>query len=275
MTPGEFSREFDIEYNNITSNLAAPLNEYEKSVFLTKAEEQFVVGLAGSFETNERSRKILLPLLETATSAPTRYSDVYKLAVSDSSVFFLIPDDVMCIVYEEVRIAKSAGDRCLAGKVLKVFPTTHDTLQRVIDDPFIGKAKDRALRLDVSVGDSVEFGNINVVQTGSITINPVPTNDITIYTGISEFGKFSEIVYRMADLKSDADRYFIRYLRMPKPIVTVDLSQEFPGQQLMINGVSGGPSPCELDTTCHRTIVEAAAAMAVAAYKRVERSNNQ
>lgn len=275
MTPEQFSLEFDIEYNNITSNLAAPINEYEKSVFLSKALERFVTSVAGSFETNERTRKMLLPLLETASVQPTSFTDVYKLAISDSSVFFLIPDDVMCIVYEEVRMSKSAGDRCLAGKVLKVFPTTHDTLQRVIDDPFIGMAKDRALRLDVSVGDAVEFGTINVVPTGSITINPVPTNDITIYTGISEFGKFSEVVYRRADLKSEADMYFIRYLRMPKPIVTVDLSQEFPGKNLSINGVSGGPSPCELDATCHRAIVEGAAALAVAAYKRVERSNNQ
>lgn len=35
MTLEEFSNEFDILYNNITSNQAPPLDEYEKSVLLT------------------------------------------------------------------------------------------------------------------------------------------------------------------------------------------------------------------------------------------------
>ena len=37
MTTPEFSNEFDVLYNNIMSNAAPGLNEYEKSVFLTKA----------------------------------------------------------------------------------------------------------------------------------------------------------------------------------------------------------------------------------------------
>lgn len=41
----EFSIEFDILYNNISSNKAPGLNEYEKSVFLTKAQEQIVTEL--------------------------------------------------------------------------------------------------------------------------------------------------------------------------------------------------------------------------------------
>lgn len=37
MTLQEFSDEFDVLYNNIMSNQAPGLDEYEKSVFLTKA----------------------------------------------------------------------------------------------------------------------------------------------------------------------------------------------------------------------------------------------
>ena len=37
MTPIEFSTEFDVLYNNITSNQAPGLNEYEKSIFLLHA----------------------------------------------------------------------------------------------------------------------------------------------------------------------------------------------------------------------------------------------
>lgn len=49
MTASEFNTEFDVLYNNITSNQAPGLNGYEKSVFLTKAENQI---LAERFNKN-------------------------------------------------------------------------------------------------------------------------------------------------------------------------------------------------------------------------------
>lgn len=42
MTTQEFSNEFDVLYNNIMSNQAPGLDEYEKSIFLTKAQEELV-----------------------------------------------------------------------------------------------------------------------------------------------------------------------------------------------------------------------------------------
>nr|DAG91963.1 MAG TPA: hypothetical protein [Crassvirales sp.] len=42
MTCEEFSNEFDILYNNIMSNQAPGLDEYEKSVFLTRAQDDIV-----------------------------------------------------------------------------------------------------------------------------------------------------------------------------------------------------------------------------------------
>lgn len=42
MKTQEFSNEFDVLYNNIMSNAAPGLNEYEKSVFLTKAQEEII-----------------------------------------------------------------------------------------------------------------------------------------------------------------------------------------------------------------------------------------
>ena len=40
MTNSELSNEFDVLYNSITSNQAPGLDEYEKSVFLTKAQDE-------------------------------------------------------------------------------------------------------------------------------------------------------------------------------------------------------------------------------------------
>lgn len=42
MTAQEFSNEFNILYNNISSNGAPGLDEYEKSVFLSKAQEELI-----------------------------------------------------------------------------------------------------------------------------------------------------------------------------------------------------------------------------------------
>lgn len=42
MNNSEFSNEFDVLYNSITSNQAPGLDEYEKSVFLTKAQDEIV-----------------------------------------------------------------------------------------------------------------------------------------------------------------------------------------------------------------------------------------
>ena len=42
MTPKEFSSQFDILYDNITSGKAPGLNDYEKSVLLTKAQDQLI-----------------------------------------------------------------------------------------------------------------------------------------------------------------------------------------------------------------------------------------
>ena len=42
MSIREFSDQFDVLYNNITSNQAPGLTEYEKSVFLTKAQDEII-----------------------------------------------------------------------------------------------------------------------------------------------------------------------------------------------------------------------------------------
>ena len=57
-TSEEWSIEFDLLYNNISSNQAPGLTEYEKSVFLTQAQEALILdlykGVTGdSFEATE------------------------------------------------------------------------------------------------------------------------------------------------------------------------------------------------------------------------------
>ena len=106
MTLKEFSIEFDLLYNNISSNQAPGLNEYEKSVFLTQAQEAIILdlykGAAGdSFETTEEVTRYLNSLVLT-----------YNVEQPGDSVSILnkieseitLPDDLMFIIYQSAKI---------------------------------------------------------------------------------------------------------------------------------------------------------------------------
>ena len=74
MTPQEFSSEFDILYNNIMSNKAPGLDDYEKSFFLTQAQEILVLtyyngnnSSKDSFEKTEEVRRYLDALVTKET----------------------------------------------------------------------------------------------------------------------------------------------------------------------------------------------------------------
>ena len=84
ITPEELSGRFDVLLNSysqkantgdISSVVDINLNEYEKSVFLTKAQEEVVVNLyngkniyGDSFESTEEIRRYLDALIKTASS---------------------------------------------------------------------------------------------------------------------------------------------------------------------------------------------------------------
>lgn len=149
MTNSEFSSEFDVMYNNIMSNAAPGLDEYEKSVFLTKAQEQIVIELyentAGtSFEKDEEARRFLGNLVKTYTTDAKLDN---QLGLSKTSVFFQIPEDVWFITYESA-ILKDERLGCLDGIEAVIVPVSQDYFYRIQKNPFRGPAKGRALRLD-------------------------------------------------------------------------------------------------------------------------------
>ena len=80
MKVDEFSNEFDILYNNITSNQAPGLDEYEKSVFLTKAQDEIIKSYFNprlnktqeGFDGNERRQIDFSMILESKVIYPTK-----------------------------------------------------------------------------------------------------------------------------------------------------------------------------------------------------------
>ena len=84
MTNLELSNEFDVLYNNITSNQAPGLDEYEKSVFLTKAQDEIVKAyfnpktnkVQEGFDGNEKRQIDFSMIMRSATFKNTIYTPV-------------------------------------------------------------------------------------------------------------------------------------------------------------------------------------------------------
>lgn len=156
MTNTEFSAEFDIMYNNIMSNAAPGLDEYEKSVFLTNAQEGFVKDLYNgtsitSFEKSEEARR---SLDELVTTFRTSNKEEGNLGLSKNSIFFQVPKDVWFITYES---AIFNDERLCSGTTeATIVPTTQDNFYKIQRNPFRGPTKGRALRLD-NAGNIIEL----------------------------------------------------------------------------------------------------------------------
>lgn len=150
MTTQEFSLEFDLMYNNIMSNQAPGLSEYEKSLFLTQAQEALVLDiysgkLGSSFESTEEVTDYLSPLVKQATYT----TKVEGKGLDSKSVFFNIDTDIWFKTGEKA-IIKDDSLKCgnSTEREVDVVPVTQDTLYRTKNSPFRGPNERRILRLD-------------------------------------------------------------------------------------------------------------------------------
>lgn len=190
MTTSEFSNEFDVLINASgdgydKNNLA--FDEYEKSIFLTKAQEEIIIDLyngknpfGDSFEKTEEIRRYLSDLIKTYT---TTDKEVGYTGLSKSSVFFELPDDLWFITYESVNL-KDDRLGCRSGENISVIPITQDEYHRIGKNPFRGANERKALRLDLS-------------------------------------NKVVEIVS-----KYNVESYLVRYLSRPVPIILTNLADD-------------------------------------------------
>lgn len=158
MTLEEFSNEFDTlinSYDNtsqfgITSS-NIEFNEYEKSVFLTQAQEEIIKELytgknitQDSFEKTEEIRRYLGSLVKTSTRKD-KLNDLK--GITDTSIFYNLPDGLLFITYEQVKFDDTKLG-CLNGTTAVVVPTTQDEYYKVSNNPFRGPNNLRVLRLD-------------------------------------------------------------------------------------------------------------------------------
>lgn len=156
MSTEEFEREFDILYNNIMSNAAPSIDAYEKSVFLTKAQEEIVTAIYdGSFEHTEKlteSIDVLVTQMTYDSFFDAEPVPDWKKISPDSRMFKLSPP-AMFITYEE--LTSHEKDKCGNETKVLVKPVKHDEYYRIIRNPFRRPRKREALRLNTE--DMVEI----------------------------------------------------------------------------------------------------------------------
>ena len=158
MTNEEFSNEFDnlVNSNSIIKPFgvdSTPLefDEYEKSMFLTKAQESVVISLyngnltGDSFEKTEELRRYLSNLVKTYSTT----DEIDGEGLTEDSHFFHIPEDILFITYESVNLEDTKLG-CIDGEGILVMPITQDEYHRIKRNPFRGSNERRALRLDLS-----------------------------------------------------------------------------------------------------------------------------
>lgn len=162
MSNPEFDTQFDILYDNISSNSAPGLNKFEKSVFLTRAQEEIVkqyytgVNLQKTgFDGNEDVRRALEELVKTHKATIYTEGD----GLSKFSRFYQIPENVFFIVFEKVAISN--------GNDIMVKPITHDEYHISSKNPFRKPSNCRAWRLDVAKLNDAKV--VEIITEATIT----------------------------------------------------------------------------------------------------------
>lgn len=152
MNVQEFSNTFDTllqpyitkDVNGNQNNLA--FDEYEKSIFLTKAQEQIVLELYQELEQSEEVRKYLSNLIKTDNYAPVGEQDETLINNNFKSYKVDISNDILFMIYEQCTL--SDKNNCINNKIVSVVPTIHDDLDKVLKNPFKSPNSRKVIRLD-------------------------------------------------------------------------------------------------------------------------------
>lgn len=226
MTTQEFSSEFDVLYNNIMSNAAPGLDEYEKSVFLTKAQNELLKNYFNpkgnkyqeGFDDNPK-RQIDFSSLVTVASPTIIDSDSTYIKIDNRSKLYTIPTDILFIVNETAKLTSGSTSR-----YLNIVPISFDEYNRLMSKPFKCPLKNQGWRL-------LQYNKKGIAEI--------------VVVG----GTLSE--------------YKMRYIRRPKPIILTALDETY--SNISIEGISA-VTECELDPILHPEILQRAVELAKSSY---------
>lgn len=227
---------FDVLYNNITSNQAPGLNAYEKSVFLTKAQDEILKnyfnpkskgnntqeGFDGSVK-----RQVDFSMLTKVKNETTLTTALFDNRSNTKSVS--LPTDLMYAINEMVEVTRGTGTA--TNKVLlQVVPIKFDEYSRLMSKPYKRPLKNQAWRLT----------NNDTANKADIIIGPNDT----------------------------LTKYIIRYIQRPTPIIVSSLDG------LTIEKL-GTTTDCKLDSILHEEILQRAVELAKIAWTNTGQDNLQ
>ena len=152
MNVQELSNLFDtllqpyITKDNFGKQNTLAFDEYEKSIFLTKAQEQIVLELYQELEQSEEVRKYLSNLIKTDNYVPVGEQDETLINDNFKSYKVEISNDILFMIYEQCTL--SDENNCINNKIVSVVPTIHDDLDKVLKNPFKSPNSRKVIRLD-------------------------------------------------------------------------------------------------------------------------------
>ena len=298
MKPDEMDNMFDVLYNNITSNQAPGLNAYEKSVFLTKAQDEILKNYFNpkskgnttqeGFDGSVKRQVDFSMLTTVATTSTDSYS--YEI-VSD-----LIDKDCKR-VYSRTKVSESrpkstysyteayASDGSImkdeSGNVLYVRNEGTDISgfgNSLFDTRQNSKSITLPSRLMFAINEMVEVSRDN--KTVLLQVIPVKFDEYSRLMCKPYKRPLKYQAWRLTnnDVVNKADivvgpsdtltKYTIRYVRRPNPIIVSNLDG------LTIEG-KGDTLACELDPILHEEIVQRAVELAKIAWTNTGQDNLQ
>lgn len=150
-TSEEWSIEFDLLYNNISSNQAPGLTEYEKSVFLTQAQEALILdlykGVTGdSFEATEEVTRYLSSLVRTHEFNIPSVLNTFTGNTKEYRVDITDVNDLWFLTFQSGSINYKDNPRDVV-----VIPTKQDLLFRELNNPFKGPNNNRVLSISEDI----------------------------------------------------------------------------------------------------------------------------
>lgn len=160
MTTKEFSNQFDVLYNNIMSNQAPGLDEYEKSVFLTKAQDELVKAyfdpksnkVFEGFDGSEKRQIDFSMLMKTVPESSITPTGGVTLSGLPNAKYFKIPEDILLYINEALTVTRDG-----VGSVrLTVVPIDYNEFNRLMSKPFGRPLKKQAWRL-INTGGAISI----------------------------------------------------------------------------------------------------------------------
>lgn len=293
MTTQEFSNEFDVLYNNIMSNQAPGLDEYEKSIFLTKAQSEILKNYFNPKSKGNNTqdgfdgsakRQIDFSMLTTvATTSVTSYAYILIPDKTDKNgnPVYLRTETFTPIPKSTYSYAEAYNSE---GEVLKdsngniLYTRNEGTDVSGFGTPLFDtrpntKSITLPSKLMFAINEMVEVSRNN--KTVLLQVVPIKFDEYSRLMCKPYKRPLKYQAWRLTnnDVVNKADivvgpsdiltKYTIRYIRRPNPIILTNLADEY--SNVSIEGLDT-ITECELDPILHEEILQRAVELAKAAY---------